>query len=510
MNYSPRSLIQGVLWNFFGNGWLLVLAFFATPFIVHRLGVDFYGILTLVGITVGYFAFLELGLGYAMVKYISQYLAQGAEDKIRKTFWSCILVYFFIGSFGTIVIVLSAPILVEKLFNIPQASKEVALFGLRLGGIGFLLSMLSGATSGVLRALGRFDFLNRIGIILGTLQTGLTVLLLVIGFSLKEIILANLLIQVIGFFIYSVYARKFLPYLRSPCWDTGTFLNLLRFGGFVTISSITGPILVNIEKIFLTALRPIAALTYYSVPYSITTRLSIIPSSLSAVLFPAFSFLNGSKDKSAIKELHYRGTLYILLLLGFPVLFFALFSRSFLTAWMGADFAIQSSDIMIILSFAILINALASPSFVAIQGLGRPSQPALFHVIETIIHLPVSYLLIRHFGGVGAAWAWFIRVSIDTILLQKASCNTLGTSLISWYRSIGIHCSLPILTCGLLLFGLKKFNLSLLSPLSILGFITTIIIYFSLIWKWGLDDVDRDKMKEFLAEFTASRRDSIR
>jgi O-antigen/teichoic acid export membrane protein len=502
--YSPRSLIQSVIWNFFGNGWLLVLAFFATPFIVHRLGVDFYGILALVGITVGYFAFLELGLGYAMVKYIAQYLARGEEDMIRKTFWSCLLVYFFIGSFGTILIVLVAPLLIEKLFHIPQDSKAIAIFCLRLGGIGFLLSMLSGAISGVLRALGRFDFLNRIGIILGTLQTGLTVFLLIIGFSLREIIIANLLIQVVSFFIYSVYVRKFLPYLGGPCWDTSTFLNLLRFGGFVTISSVTGPILVNIEKIFLTALRSIAALTYYSVPYSITTRLSIIPSSLSSVLFPAFSFLDGSKDKRAIKELHYRGTLYIMLLLGFPVLFFSLFSRLFLTAWMGVDFAVQSTDIMIILSFAILINALASPSFVAIQGLGKPSQPALFHVIETIIHIPVCYLLIRHLGGVGAAWAWLIRVSIDTFLLQRASCSSLGISLMSWYRSIVIHSSLPIMTGGLLLFGLKKCNLSLLHPAIILGLAITTIVYFFIVWKWGLDAMDRKEIKGFLINLNTS------
>lgn len=506
MNYSPRSLIQSVLWNFFGNGWLLILAFFATPFIVHRLGVDFYGILALVGITVGYFAFLELGLGYAMVKYISQYVAQEEKGKIRKTFWSCMLVYFFIGSFGTIIIILSAPILVDKLFNIPQDSKEMALFALRFGAIGFLLSMLSGATSGVLRAIGRFDFLNRIGIVLGTIQTGLIVLLLAIGLSLREIIIATLLVQTLGIVIYFFFARKFLPYLKGPCWDTATFFNLLRFGGFVTISSFTGPILVNIEKIFLTALRPIAALTYYSVPYSITTRLSIIPSSLSAVLFPAFSFLNGSKDKRAIKELHYRGTLYILLLLGFPVLFFALFSRLFLTAWMGADFAMQSTDIMIILSFAILINALASPSFVAIQGLGKPSQPALFHVIETIIHIPVSYLLIRHLGGVGAAWAWFIRVSIDTILLQRASCRILGVNPLTWFRSLVFRGILPIVTCGLLLWSIKVFSISLLRPLTILGLFAILFIYFCIIWKYGLDDVDRDEIKGFLANLKTRKK----
>jgi len=507
MTYNSRSLIQSVLWNFFGNGWLLALAFFATPFIVHRLGVDFYGILTLVGITVGYFAFLELGLGNAMVKYISQYVAQKEEGKIRKTFWSCMLVYFFMGLFGAIIIILSAPILVEKLFNIPQDSKEIALFCLRFGAIGFLLSMLSVATSGVLRAIGRFDFLNRIGIILGTFQTGLIVLLLVIGFSLKEVILANLFVQTVGIFIYSFFARKLLPYLKGPCWDTATFINLLRFGGFVTISSITGPILINIEKIFLTALRSVAMLTYYSVPYSLTTRLSIIPSSLSSVLFPAFSHFQGIGNERAIKELHYRGTLYILFLLGFPVIFFVIFGKSFLALWMGADFAIQSAEILRILAVACLVNALPSPSYVALQGLGKPYYPALFHLIETIIHVPVSYLLIRHFGGVGAAWAWFIRVAIDTILLQKASCSTLGISLIGWYRSIAIRGILPLMMCGLFLLGIKECNLSLFHPLSILGFVTTIIVYFFFVWKWGLDAVDRNEIKGFLANLKYSYKD---
>jgi O-antigen/teichoic acid export membrane protein len=504
VNYSSRSLIQSVLWNFFGNGWMLALAFFTTPFIVHRLGVDFYGILTLVGITVGYFAFLELGFGNAMVKYISQYVAQEEEGKIRKTFWSCILVYFFMGLFGTIIIILSAPILVEKLFNIPHDSKEMALFALRFGAIGFLLAMLSGATSGVLRAIGRFDFLNRIGIVLGTCQTGLSVLLLVIGFSLKEIILATLLVQTLGIVIYSFVARKFLPYLKGPCWDTASFINLLRFGGYVTISSITGPILINIEKIFLTNLHSLAMLTYYSVPYALTTRLSIIPSSLSSVLFPAFSHFQGIGNERAIEELHYRGTLYILFLLGFPVIFFVIFGRSFLAVWMGADFAMHSAEIVSILAVACLVNALASPSYVALQGLGKPYYPALFHVIETIIHIPASYLLIRHFGGVGAAWAWFIRVAIDTILLQKTSCSTLGISLMRWYRSIAIRVILPLMTCGLLLLGIKEFNLSLYHPLSILGFITIIIVYFFFVWKWGLDAMDRNEIKRFLANLKYS------
>jgi hypothetical protein len=47
----------------------------------------------------------------------------------------------------------------------------------------------------------------------------------------------------------------------KPAWDTEILVHLLKFGGFVTISAVVGPILTNIEKIFLTSLRSISALT---------------------------------------------------------------------------------------------------------------------------------------------------------------------------------------------------------------------------------------------------------
>jgi O-antigen/teichoic acid export membrane protein len=41
--------------------------------------------------------------------------------------------------------------------------------------------------------------------------------------------------------------------------------------------------------------------------------------------------------------------------------------------------------------------------------------------MELIIHLPLAWLLIVHFGIVGAAVAWTIRVSIDACLLFWAT-----------------------------------------------------------------------------------------
>ncbi|MFH1258744.1 MAG: flippase [Elusimicrobiota bacterium] len=494
-----QKIIRNILWNFAGQGWMLLIAFFSTPFIVHHLNVNLYGVYTLSGIVVGYFGFLQLGLGSASVKYISQYLVRREEEKIRKVFWSCIYVYLFMGLLGTVLIAFSAKILVEKLFNIPADLESIAIFTLRISSIGFLISMLSAAIWGVIRALERFDILNRIGVLMGTCQIGLTVLLLILGLSLKEIIVSNLIVQIINVYICWIFVKRLLPFLIKPAWNFNTLIQLLKYGGFVTISGVANPILINIEKVFLTMFRPIANLTYYSVPYSLMGSISIIPAAFSGVLFPAYSRFHSSDEKHINKDLHYRGTLFIFFLYFFPAIFFIIFGQSFLNLWIGTDFAQRSAKILIILVFAGLINAVSSPSITILQGIGKPQIPAIFHVIETVLYLPTAYFLIYKYGGVGAAFAWFLRVLLDTILLNKASCKLLNINLLLWYRSLLYRIFPPVLLCSLLLWCLNRFNLSLLNFFNLGGILFVFVLYVYIVWKWGLDNIARSRIREFFS-----------
>jgi len=493
-----KKIVGNIIWNFFGQGWLLILAFIATPFIVHGLEVYLYGIYILISVVIDYFAFLQFGMGAASVKYIAQYLAQGDEDKIRMIFWTGAVSHFFMGLLGMIILIVFAPLFVDWFFHVPSDLRETALFALRVGSIGFLISMLSGMTSGVIRALGRFDLLNIMGIIFGTLQIAATVLLLILGFSLKEIIIANVAVQSAGLYCYWVYAKRLLPFLSKPVWDTNMLLHLFKFGGFVTISGIVGPILTNIEKIFLTALRSVSALTYYAVPFSLINRLSVIPSSFSSVLFPTFSFLQESDQEQINRDLHYRSTLYLFLIYIVPLVFFIFFGRPFLAWWMGIDFAEKSTMILIILGFAGLINAVAYPSITCLQAMGKPQLPATFHVIEIFLYIPAGYFLIKTYGGIGAAFAWFLRVLVDTILLQWASCRLLRVSLFRWGGQIMYRGALPIFIISVLFLVLRSFELSLLHPVNIGGILLIFIIYSCVLWKWVLDADTRGRFLEIL------------
>jgi O-antigen/teichoic acid export membrane protein len=145
-----------------------------------------------------------------------------------------------------------------------------------------------------------------------------------------------------------------------------------------------------------------------------------------------------------------------------------------------------------------LINAVAAPSMNILQGMGKPQIPALFHVIETVIHIPLGYFLIYRYGGVGAALTWFFRVLLDTILLANASCKALDISLLQWCRSLLYSILPPALVCSSLLLLLNSFHLRLLNAINIAGICAVFSLYVFFVWKHGLDELARSRIIEFL------------
>jgi O-antigen/teichoic acid export membrane protein len=484
---NPKTITENVVWNFLGQGWLFVLAFLATPFIIHRLGVDLYGIYVLFAIVIDYFSFLQFGVGIAAVKYVAESLARGDEEGTRKTFWTGMITHVAMGILGMLLISACSEVLVDGLFNVPPDARETAITVLRIGSIGFLISMIIGVAAGAIRAAGRFDLLNGLAILVGTLQLGAAVILLHQGFRLKEVVLSNVIIQFAGLVLYGYYVARIFPFLGRPRWDGNAFRELIRFGSFVTVSGIVGPILTNVEKLFITSLRSVSALAYYAVPFSLMNRLSVLPSSFSAVLFPAFSALQGSNNVAAIRDLYLRSTLYLLLLYSAPLMFFLFFGGPFLSLWVGADFAEKSAGVLVILGIAGLVNAAAYPASTVLQGMGKPQWPALFHLAEMVVYLPAGYLLIGEYGITGAAASWLLRVFMDTVLLHGAALHLLEESPWKWCVDLSSRGLPPLVIYALLFFTLKSFGWNLLNPLNLTGIITAITVYLLVLWRWVLD-----------------------
>ncbi len=496
-------LIRNTVYNFFSSIWLLVLHFFTTPYIVRFLGVDAYGIYAIVFVVIGYFGFLELGFGKATIKFISAYYAKKDYEMIEQTISSGILVYLTMGIFGFILIALLTDILVTHIFNISEDLIPTAKFVFYVSAVSFMVNMLCSFFSSIPRALQRFDITNKVGIIVGTIQTGVSVLILYLGFYLKELMLFNLGVSVLTLIIYLIISKKLLPRIKFKiAFYRSVFKEIFKFSGFVALDKVLVVLSVRINSFIIGIFQPISAVTYYVIPETISSKISFIPNSISQTSFPSFSELN-TVSKDLTRELFLRSTKYIVILTIPFLIFFMGFSEKFLFYWIGEDISLKSTLIMQILGAAYILSFWAYTSIDGARGLHRPDIPAKIQGILGFTNIVLSIILIPFFGIFGAALAMALpRVFIIPLFIYRVGCKLFEIKFLElWNSCFKMPIILVICICPISIL-LVPYITSLY--VCLFFFFILYIFYLCLSYFFAFDMRDRDASWAYIRKVIAA------
>jgi len=161
----------------------------------------------------------------------------------------------------------------------------------------------------------------------------------------------------------------------------------------------------------------VTAVGYYTAPFDGVMRLLIIPASLMGAVYPTVSALAALNDHERVSRVFSQALRKTALILVIPAVVLAVAGPMLLQIWLGPEFAEQGRVVIRILALGVFVNAMAHVPSGFLTALGKPDTIAKFHVAELAVHLPLAWFLILHFGIVGAALAWTIRVTIDAFLL---------------------------------------------------------------------------------------------
>ncbi|HEB36043.1 hypothetical protein LCGC14_1197630 [marine sediment metagenome] len=415
---SGKILARNTILNFIGQVIPLLVGVITIPFIIRGLGIERFGLLSLAWVVLGYFTIFDLGLGRATTKYVAEMLGKGEEDQVSHLVWTAVTVQAILGVVGALVLFGITPLLVKHILNIPPELVGEAKDTFYLLTLSIPIVLISGSFRGALEAAQRFELINAVKCPASTLTFLLPLVGLLLGFHLPGIVALILVVRFGVLLTFFVMNLRIFPRSRKY---SGFFARLFAYGKWVTITSIVGPVLVYLDRFMIGSILSMAAIAYYSVPYEAVTRLWIIPASLTTTLFPAFSALEGAKDRQRLGYLFARSLKYVLLVLGAVVLVIGLFAKEILQIWLGADFAIKSTLVLQILAFGVLINSLAHIPSALLRGVGRPDLPAKFHLLELPLYIGVVWFLISQWGIAGAAVAWTLRIALDALLLFGAT-----------------------------------------------------------------------------------------
>src|SRR5262249_9350475 len=181
---------------------------------------------------------------------------------------------------------------------------------------------------------------------------------------------------------------------------------LLSFATPLIVSAVAALIISRIDRFILAYYLPLAAITFYSLPYTLSEKLSIAVANVTSVVFPFASELHARDDFDKVRELYLRST-KTLTLMTLPItVILVTIPGPILKYWLGTEYAIQGSTCLALVALAGFLNAVGAVPTVTSLGIGRPWMPSFFAVTTSALALTLNFLLIPHFGITGAALAF--------------------------------------------------------------------------------------------------------
>ncbi len=457
MSENTGKIVRNALFGF--STWVLpmLISFVATPIIVSSLGHEDYGIYALV---LGFISYsFNFGIGRAITKYIAEYRADEKPELVTKLISATFTLNLIIGIAGAAIIVFSANWLVDNVFLIEAPLRVNTVYAFYLSAMIIFMSMMNQVGSSILQGIHRFDVYsklfnaNSIAIIIGN------VILAMSGFSLLWLLSWNLFSLSVSTVLGIVVAKRLAPEFKLRLeFSKAAILKTMGFSIWIVGYQILGNALLLFERGWIIRKLGPESLTFYVVPMTIGVYIHSSIASLMLVLFPLASEHAG--DKSKLLRLYQKATKITCLLVFFMVMSLVIQSRQFLTLWMGPEFALQASDLLILHSITFGIAGILIIAWQMADGLGYPGYNFFVFGFCVLIAVTGMVLLVTDYGNTGVAisrFAGFGALGLSIFVSEKLF---FGKVQVGFWAKI-LFALIPATICGALTEWLVVSNLEL-------------------------------------------------
>jgi len=395
-----------------------VIALVTVPAYLSVIGAERFGVYIVALLVVGYFALSDLGLGTATENAVAR-MGPDDVDLRSATVWTAVALSVALGIVGGIALIGVSWLLFSTVLSLPDGLRAEAQDAIPLFAACIPLLTLWSVSEGAINGQERFVAVNMLDTVrLTALQ------LLPLGFAYwwgPELVwVAAGILLALSISILCSFAATVELVLAPRRWARprrGLAAPLLHFGKWISVTGLISPILAVGDRLIIGAIKGPVAVTVFSIPYNLASRLLVVPFSLIRVTFPRFSAI-GAEESQVLGA----KTLAVLVVVTAP---FAVLGASvappFLEWWIGEELATNASPVAAILFAGIWVNGLGYVPYSLLQAQGRPDVPARYHMLELAPFLIVLGIGVHFFGPMGAALAWSSRTLVDSSLLLRAA-----------------------------------------------------------------------------------------
>lgn len=419
MENIDRKIVRNTTYNVFGRTCLMVVTLILTPYILHKLGTQVFGVWSLVFVVANYFSLLDFGIGTSFAKYIAEYYAKKDEPSINSVV-SCGLL-FYLGF--SVLIVIFGFILrnsIASILHIPYSIREDSVFAIFGMIIVFAINNTFSIFQGLLIGLQRMDIQNKILIFASIPNLLGTFFFLENGFGIRGLVINSGIIAVLTISLNIYFSYKLLPKLRIgfPWMRRDIFRKLFAFGIKTQLGNLASLIHFQTDKIIISYFLGLNFVAFYELGQKVANAVRTFPTMLLSALEPAASELEAKGEHQRLMNLYYKGSKYVSVVV-FPLTCLTFILASLIMkAWVGEGYSLSALTLrVLIVEYG--LNLLTGVGTRIVRGIGKPELETRYKVVVAVLHLTLSIILIQLLGYKGVLISFLFSGSTGSVYFMK-------------------------------------------------------------------------------------------
>ncbi len=418
-SHQSRSIGLDALFQYTGSGVQFFSGMIFYLIIVRMFSTTSVGAIALFLAIIGLFQIVfSFGLGAAAQHFTSYSIGKGDYNAAAKVFYRIICYGFAVSIVGFATLFLSSPLISSVFLHSSSYSGLVKLLSVVLLG-NILFSILNGTLLG----LQNFRLSAFINIVIWVLYYFGSIFLAYFVHSLNALIIGWALGIFLGVLTELVLILKLLSKFKGQS-NAVTGQTLMKYSLPIVLSGLIGYGAAYADRFVVAGLLNLSSLGIYNFALLVSSALGFLAAPFNNILMPKFSELYGRGEWDSISLIVRASSLLLNSMYVPAALGIAAISPIILVLLGGLDYeggAVPLSIIMLISSIFVSQNIL-------VQAIASVRKTRIFLYSSTAAfaaNIFFSYLLIPHFGLMGAAFG-FSSVSAFTFFVLYAYARKAG------------------------------------------------------------------------------------
>ena len=490
-NMKSSQIKQGAVLSYIALFVNVMIGLLYTPWLISSIGKSDYGLYTLAMSVIGLLAF-DFGLGNATTKFITQYLAEGRQDKVNNLLGliyklylclDCILLLVFVGMYFFLPQIYTG-LTPEELTRFSKVFVIASAFCV----LSFPFIPLSGtlASYELFVPLKSCDLFCRVFIVLSMS------ICLILGYGLYALVLVNSIAGIITIILKLIILKRRTPVkVNLHFWDKNEFRTILSFVVWVTIIALSQRLIFNISPSILGIFSDSQEIAFLGIAITLESYVFMFANALNGLFLPRVSKLLHNKQNSEILELMIKVGRVQIYIIGFICVWLVSFGRHFIDVWVGESFSpVYLCAILIIIpSFLHLPQEIGHTYIVAANKVKKQSY---VYVLMGLLNVALSVPLSMKLGSLGICISIFIAYTVRTVGLDFIFYKDLHLDIFTFFKK-------SFFKLTPLLLGILALALAINRFIPIQGWTGLIVksviylaIFVGLCWILGLNEYEKE------------------